>query len=575
VPRRIFSAGTVTNTTGAPLRLTFYANSATDRRETDLWTVDGSNNPSAQIPNGVILTDASGAYGAFAGPDDVDTLYLNAHTGSSRTIIAATGYVASSALSGPLRSAPRFAVGIARAERAVALGSVMASPPTVTVGGSNFSGTSYVEANTPTVFSGRISKFSAYNLSKVVPANTSASTPEPSFLMLGATPHTTTLAFQPVVAPNYQTGMSVTYSTYKVVFRHQGQRFALGFCGAGTGQFRIKVNGQYTSLTPYTATSGITFAQVDFGSRTVTDGATTNNSATLTSATGFTAADIGNTVTGTGIPNGATIIGWTNATTVTMSTNATATATGVSVTIGNVASRLIEFEVAGGTQGIGYIGYDRDDTIIAPDVVPGPRILGIGDSYGVGSGATYPGLTGLFQVMAADLGCVDLWLDVAGSTGYVANNGGSGQNYLTRQRVNWPIQAAAGGADLVVVFGSVNDPDPGTQADVQANAKALFQMYGNTPVVAAIASNAVPPNAAYAATLASIRAAGAQCSNFLGALDLTNDLTGSGRLGTINADGNGDRFRYSDGSHPAQAGHEHYGHRIAAYVANVLGLGIA
>jgi hypothetical protein len=51
--------------------------------------------------------------------------------------------------------------------------------------------------------------------------------------MLGATPHTTTLAFQPVVAPNYQTGMSVTYSTYKVVFRHQGQRFALGFCGAG------------------------------------------------------------------------------------------------------------------------------------------------------------------------------------------------------------------------------------------------------------------------------------------------------------------------------------------------------
>jgi hypothetical protein len=74
VPRHIFPAGTVTNTTGAPLRLTFHATSTTSRRETDLWTVDSSNNLSERIPNGVILTDASGAYSAFAGPDDIDTL---------------------------------------------------------------------------------------------------------------------------------------------------------------------------------------------------------------------------------------------------------------------------------------------------------------------------------------------------------------------------------------------------------------------------------------------------------------------------------------------------------------------
>lgn len=94
MPRFVFPAGTVTNTTGAPLRLTFYSTSATNRREADLWTVDGSNNLVERIPNGVILTDATGAYGAFAGPDDIDTLYLNAHTGSSRSVVTATGLVA-------------------------------------------------------------------------------------------------------------------------------------------------------------------------------------------------------------------------------------------------------------------------------------------------------------------------------------------------------------------------------------------------------------------------------------------------------------------------------------------------
>jgi hypothetical protein len=95
VPRRIFPAGTVTNTTGAALRLTFYATSTTNRRETDLWTIDSSNNLSERIPNGVILTDTAGAYSAFAGPDDIDVLYLNSHTGVSRSAITATGTVPS------------------------------------------------------------------------------------------------------------------------------------------------------------------------------------------------------------------------------------------------------------------------------------------------------------------------------------------------------------------------------------------------------------------------------------------------------------------------------------------------
>jgi HK97 family phage major capsid protein len=54
----------------------------------------------------------------------------------------------------------------------------------------------------------------------------------------------------------------------------------------------------------------------------------------VTSATAaFTTADVGSTVSGTGIPTGTTIASRTNATTVVLSAAATATATGVTLTI--------------------------------------------------------------------------------------------------------------------------------------------------------------------------------------------------------------------------------------------------
>lgn len=69
------------------------------------------------------------------------------------------------------------------------------------------------------------------------------------------------------------------------------------------------------------------------GIRTVADGATTNTSTTLTSATAaFVAGDAGKRVTGLGIPRGTTIASVTNSTTVELDQAATATATGVSVT---------------------------------------------------------------------------------------------------------------------------------------------------------------------------------------------------------------------------------------------------
>jgi hypothetical protein len=73
--------------------------------------------------------------------------------------------------------------------------------------------------------------------------------------------------------------------------------------------------------------------EIDF--RTVTDGVTTSGSAAITSSTAlFNASDIGNPISGTGIPTGTTIASVTSATAATLSANATASGTGVTFTLG-------------------------------------------------------------------------------------------------------------------------------------------------------------------------------------------------------------------------------------------------
>lgn len=73
---------------------------------------------------------------------------------------------------------------------------------------------------------------------------------------------------------------------------------------------------------------------LQMGSRSVADGVT-NETTTVTSSTGaFTAADVGKSISGTGIPTGAYIVSITSGTSIVISAAATATATGVTITIG-------------------------------------------------------------------------------------------------------------------------------------------------------------------------------------------------------------------------------------------------
>jgi hypothetical protein len=103
--------------------------------------------------------------------------------------------------------------------------------------------------------------------------------------------------------------------------------------GADRGGIRFNPPPKLTQVT--SGVGLLTAAGDAAGNVTVADGATTNGSPTVTSATAaFTSADVGRTISGAGIPAGSTIIAVGSATSVTISQNATATATGVSITIG-------------------------------------------------------------------------------------------------------------------------------------------------------------------------------------------------------------------------------------------------
>lgn len=80
---------------------------------------------------------------------------------------------------------------------------------------------------------------------------------------------------------------------------------------------------------------------VRYATRSVADGVL-NSTTTVTSATAaFTSADVGASISGTGIPGGATITTVNSGTSVTISAAATATNTGVTLTITQTTSNAV------------------------------------------------------------------------------------------------------------------------------------------------------------------------------------------------------------------------------------------
>jgi hypothetical protein len=231
------------------------------------------------------------------------------------------------------------------------------------------------------------------------------------------------------------------------------------------------------------------------------------------------------------------------------------------------AAREIELELSTAC-GIAFVQYDKTDSVWeAPMARGGPRLYVLGDSFALGSDTTYPDYNGFVQILGERLGCEDLFRDAAGGTGYAKTNG-TGTNYQSRVTGNWPIVTAAGGADLALVFGSVNDD--ASQATVQAAAAAVYATLAPTPVIAVVAPAAYPPSAQILQNLAAVQAAATASSNVLGVLNLTYDLTGPGTIATPNGYGNSDVFRATDGTHWTNAGHAYMASRIAQFIYSLI-----
>lgn len=115
--------------------------------------------------------------------------------------------------------------------------------------------------------------------------------------------------------------------------------------------------------------------------RTVTDGVTTNNSTTVTSATAsFTSADIGKSITGANLPPGTAIASVSNSTTVVVTSPATGNGTGIALTIG--ANQDVGLDSITDTlpSGVTYVASSSqfNGAAIGDPIVSGSKLMWIG-----------------------------------------------------------------------------------------------------------------------------------------------------------------------------------------------------
>lgn len=123
------------------------------------------------------------------------------------------------------------------------------------------------------------------------------------------------------------------------------------------------------------------------GTRTLTDGATTNGSTTLTSATAaFASVDVGNLVTGTNIQSGTMISAVPNATTATLSKTATGTASPIAFKIYGDGNRTLvdtittnnSYTMTSATAG--FTSADVGKTVVGATIQNGTTIASVTNS---------------------------------------------------------------------------------------------------------------------------------------------------------------------------------------------------
>lgn len=207
---------------------------------------------------------------------------------------------------------------------------------------------------------------------------------------------------------------------------------------------------------------------------------------------------------------------------------------------------------------------------IWPVATDSPRLMVIGDSYTVGTGATKLG-GGFAHQLGQRLGIADTWV-----------NGESGMGFrkVGQQSGKTPIQKLAGDVvayapDWVVVSLGINDFDA-TAANVQADAStylaallAALPNAGVTVIGPWTAPAMVVPEPIFNAVSAAVAAqTAALASRRLRYVDTRSEIWqwGTGRTTATSGTGNSNVYISSDGIHPTQAGHDYLGMRAAQAV---------
>ncbi|MBI3889362.1 SGNH/GDSL hydrolase family protein [Candidatus Saccharibacteria bacterium] len=213
----------------------------------------------------------------------------------------------------------------------------------------------------------------------------------------------------------------------------------------------------------------------------------------------------------------------------------------------------------------------------------GFQLAVIGDSYVAGgintANAVAPGNSGsisagaLFGEFVQETG-LDVWRAAVIGTGYIADGGyGAGGIYGSVSRMN--AFAAIPAVDAVVVWSTANDKSFSVSNVVSAAQSLWSTLHNarpNTPLIVVGPECTGWTDAAMDAMNDGLRAAATANSNVTAYVDLRNHnfMSGTGREGSPQGNGNADVFISSDGSHLTHPGARYWGQNIARLLGTVM-----
>lgn len=320
-----------------------------------MWTIDSSNNLVERIANGVIVTDSAGAYSAFAGPDDLATLYALPNNTSSRTTVTASDGLIVPGDAGPTWTSPTASTTLTGT---LAAWVITAVDCTAGTGARTLPAASSVAAGTPvcakkadtstnTLVVSRAGSDLIYGTGSGATSKTLSLAGEAvEFVSNGVDKWTVRSSDTPsgVLATTYAQ-LAGPLGRWKSKHASDPTNAKVVFVGDSTSDPTTGASTMFRRLHGLHTQAGESLygvASTDY----FADAVTTNASPTLTSATAaFTSADVGRMLHGRNIQNGTTISAVTNATTVTMTANATASGTSLPLWVGRHL-------IAGGNNGL-------------------------------------------------------------------------------------------------------------------------------------------------------------------------------------------------------------------------------